>query len=168
GGCILFVESTTYPGKGTLRVTGQLGDVMKESAQAAISLIRSRGEKFGISPTVWNENDLHIHVPEGAVPKDGPSAGVTMVTSLVSLLTNRRVRKEVAMTGEITLRGLVLPIGGLKEKVLAAKRAGITEIIIPWENKRDLVAIPKEAQKGLTFYPAKTIDDVLEVALEPK
>ena len=168
GGCILFVESTTYPGKGVLRVTGQLGDVMKESAQAAISLIRSRGEELGIPAEVWATNDLHIHVPEGAVPKDGPSAGVTMVTSIVSLLTGRCVRKEVAMTGEITLRGLVLPIGGLKEKVLAAKRAGITEIIIPWENKKDLVEIPKEAQRGLTFHPAKTIEDVLEVALEKK
>jgi len=167
GGDILFVEATKYPGKGGFVLTGQVGDVMRESMQAAYSLVRARAKDLGIDPEVFAQNDVHIHVPSGAIQKDGPSAGVAMVTALASLFSNRPVRNDVAMTGEITLRGVVLPIGGLKEKSLAALRAGITEVLIPKENEKDLEDIPHEAKLQLKFQPVKTIDEVLAIALEP-
>jgi ATP-dependent Lon protease len=165
GGDVLFVEATRMKGSKGLLITGQLGDVMKESAQAALSLVRSRAKSFGIAEDFFEKSDIHIHVPEGATPKDGPSAGITMTTALVSALTGRPVKSNVAMTGEITLRGRVLPIGGLKEKALAAGRAGITTVIIPRHNEKDLDEIPQELRKGITFVPVDTIDDVLPVAL---
>jgi ATP-dependent Lon protease len=167
GGDILFVEATKYPGKGGFLLTGQVGDVMRESMQAAYSLVRARAKDLGIDPEVFAQNDVHIHVPSGAIQKDGPSAGVAMVTALASLFSNRPVRNDVAMTGEITLRGVVLPIGGLKEKSLAALRAGITEVLIPHDNEKDLEDIPHEAKLQLQFRPVKTIDEVLSIALEP-
>jgi len=167
GGDILFVEATKYPGKGGFLLTGQVGDVMRESMQAAYSLVRARAKDLGIDPELFAQNDVHIHVPSGAIQKDGPSAGVAMVTALASLFSNRPVRNDVAMTGEITLRGVVLPIGGLKEKSLAALRAGITEVLIPKENEKDLEDIPHEAKLQLRFRPVKTIDEVLAIALEP-
>ena len=166
GGEILFIEASRMRGKGGITLTGQIGDVMKESATAAFSLVRTRAEAMGVDPQKLAESDIHIHVPAGAIPKDGPSAGVAMFTALSSLLTNTPVRKEVAMTGEITLRGLVLPIGGLKEKTLAAKRAGITDVIIPKRNEKDLVEIPDEVRKALTFHPVENVDEALAVALE--
>jgi ATP-dependent Lon protease len=165
GGDTLSIEVTLYPGKGNLLLTGKLGDVMKESAQAAFSYVRSRTLELNIDPDFHEKNDIHIHVPEGAVPKDGPSAGITIATALVSALTGRPVRKEVGMTGEITLRGRVLPIGGLKEKTLSAHRAGLTTIIIPEENKRDLDDIPESVKQDLTFIPVRHLDEVLEHAL---
>ncbi|WP_026906355.1 endopeptidase La [Paucisalibacillus globulus] len=165
GGDTLSIEVSHYPGKGKLTLTGKLGDVMRESAQAAFSYIRSRAEELGINPDFHEKYDIHIHVPEGATPKDGPSAGITMATALVSALSNRAVKKEVAMTGEITLRGRVLPIGGLKEKSLSAHRAGITTIIFPEENKKDLDDIPKSVIKDLTFIPVNHLDQVLKHAL---
>jgi ATP-dependent Lon protease len=165
GGEILFIEATRFAGKGAITLTGQIGDVMKESATAAFSLIRSRAESLGISAKLLAESDIHIHIPAGAIPKDGPSAGVAMFTALASLLLNRPVRHDVAMTGEITLRGLVLPIGGLKEKTLAAKRAGIKEVIVPKRNEKDLPDIPDEVKKSLKFNFVETVDDVLKVAL---
>jgi ATP-dependent Lon protease len=165
GGEILFIEATRMPGKGAITLTGQIGDVMKESATAAFSLVRSRATAMGIDAQRLADSDIHIHVPAGAIPKDGPSAGVAMFTALSSLLLNRPVRREVAMTGEITLRGLVLPIGGLKEKTLAAKRAGIKEVIVPKRNEKDLPDIPEEVRNTLKFHFAETVDDVLEVAL---
>jgi ATP-dependent Lon protease len=167
GGDVLFVEATKYPGKGGFLLTGQVGDVMRESMQAAYSLVRARAKDLGIEPEAFAQNDVHIHVPSGAIQKDGPSAGVAMVTALASLFSNRPVRNDVAMTGEITLRGVVLPIGGLKEKSLAALRAGITEVLIPKENEKDLEDIPYEAKLQLQFRPVKTIDEVLAIALEP-
>ena len=167
GGDILFVEATKYPGKGGFLLTGQVGDVMRESMQAAYSLVRARAKDLGINPEAFAQNDVHIHVPSGAIQKDGPSAGVAMVTALASLFSNRPVRNDVAMTGEITLRGVVLPIGGLKEKSLAALRAGITEVLIPRENEKDLEDIPHEAKLQLRFQPVRTIDEVLAIALEP-
>lgn len=167
GGDILFVEATKYPGKGGFLLTGQVGDVMRESMQAAYSLVRARAKDLGINPEAFAQNDVHIHVPSGAIQKDGPSAGVAMVTALASLFSNRPVRNDVAMTGEITLRGVVLPIGGLKEKSLAALRAGITEVLIPKENEKDLEDIPHEAKLQLRFQPVRTIDEVLAIALEP-
>jgi ATP-dependent Lon protease len=167
GGDVLFVEATKYPGKGGFLLTGQVGDVMRESMQAAYSLVRARAKDLGIEPEVFAQNDVHIHVPSGAIQKDGPSAGVAMVTALASLFSNRPVRNDVAMTGEITLRGVVLPIGGLKEKSLAALRAGITEVLIPKDNEKDLEDIPHEAKLQLRFQPVKTIDEVLAIALEP-
>jgi len=167
GGDILFVEATKYPGKGGFLLTGQVGDVMRESMQAAYSLVRARAKDLGIAPETFAQNDVHIHVPSGAIQKDGPSAGVAMVTALASLFSNRPVRNDVAMTGEITLRGVVLPIGGLKEKSLAALRAGITEVLIPKENEKDLEDIPPEAKLQIRFGPVKTIDEVLAIALEP-
>ena len=148
GGDILFIEATKMDGEGKLLLTGQLGDVMKESAQAALSLVKSRAEALGIDPKLFKKNDLHIHIPAGAIPKDGPSAGVTLFVALVSLLTNRRISKDVAMTGEISLRGLVLPVGGIKEKMLAAKRAGITCVLLPEMNRRDLEEIPRRGPRG--------------------
>ena len=165
GGVLLFVEATAMPGKGQLQLTGQLGDVMRESAQAALSIVRAKGGKYGVDVKGLSETDIHIHVPAGAVPKDGPSAGVAMFTALVSLLTDRACRSDVAMTGEITLRGLVLPIGGLKEKALAAHRAGIKTVIIPDRNRKDLVEIPEEIRKQISFVPVKTVDEVLATAL---
>ncbi len=165
GGEILYVETATTRGKGGVMLTGQLGDVMKESAQAALGLIRWRAADFGINSDVLSETDLHIHFPQGAIPKDGPSAGITMATAIISRLLNNPIRKDVAMTGEITLTGRVLPIGGLKEKALAAMRHGIKTVIIPEKNKKDLEEIPDEYRKHLTFVPVKSIDEVLEVAL---
>lgn len=166
GGEVLHIEATTMPGKGGLALTGQLGDVMKESAQAALAYVRSHGNEFVINPEWFQENEIHIHVPAGAVPKDGPSAGCAMATALVSVLTRVAVKKDVAMTGEISLRGKVLPIGGLKEKILAAVRAGIKTVIIPEQNKKDLEDIPKEMQKKLRIVPVREIDEVLKLALE--
>ncbi len=166
GGDLLQIESTLVPGKGQLILTGQLGDVMKESASAALSVVRARTERFGIELDFLQKLDVHLHVPEGATPKDGPSAGIAMATALVSTLTKIPVRAEVAMTGEITLRGRVLPIGGLKEKLLAAIRGGITTVIIPDENKKDLVDIPKNVTQGMKIIPVKWIDEVLDIALE--
>ena len=148
-----------------MTLTGKLGDVMKESAQAAFSYIRSRAKELDIDPDFHEKHDIHIHVPEGAIPKDGPSAGITMATALVSALTRIPVSREVAMTGEITLRGRVLPIGGLKEKTLAAHRAGISHVIIPSENKKDLEEIPKSVRRDLTFSLVKHMDEVLQLAL---
>ncbi|MEW6418098.1 MAG: endopeptidase La [Nitrospirota bacterium] len=166
GGDIIYVEATTMKGKGNLTLTGQLGDVMKESAQAALSYVRSRSKKLGIKDDVFSKTDLHIHVPAGAIPKDGPSAGITMATTIASALTGRAVNKNIAMTGEVTLRGRVLPVGGLKEKTLAAKRMGIKRVIIPKRNKKDLEDIPKYIKKDMEFVLAETVDDVLKVALK--
>ena len=168
GGELLSVEAVTMPGKGNVAHTGTLGDVMKESVQAARSFIRSRSVEFGISPKVFEKNDIHVHVPEGATPKDGPSAGVAMCTSIVSTLTGVEVHKNVAMTGEITLRGRVLPIGGLKEKLLAALRGGIQTVLIPKDNEKDLADIPDNVKKGLEIVPVTTVDEVLDRALVRK
>jgi ATP-dependent Lon protease len=165
GGEILFIEATRMPGKGQITMTGQIGEVMKESATAAYSLIRSRAQSLGIDPKLVAESDIHIHVPQGAVPKDGPSAGVAMFIALASLMLNKPVRHDVAMTGEITLRGLVLPIGGLKEKTLAAKRAGIRQVIVPKRNERDLVDIPQEVRDSLKFHFVENIDQAMKIAL---
>jgi ATP-dependent Lon protease len=166
GGDLLFIEATAMKGKRGLTLTGQLGDVMKESATAALSFIRANAELIGVSRDFFEDVDLHIHVPSGAIPKDGPSAGVTILTALVSLLTNRAVKKDLAMTGEITLRGTVLPIGGVKEKVLAAHRAGIKTIILPQWNKKDLVDIPQKVQKDIEFHFVDEMLDVLKIAIE--
>jgi len=166
GGDIIYVETTTMKGKGHLTLTGQLGDVMKESAQAALSYVRSKSKLLGINDEIYSKTDLHIHVPAGAIPKDGPSAGITMATSIASALTGRPVNKNTAMTGEVTLRGRVLPIGGLKEKTLAAKRMGINRVIIPERNRKDLEDIPKYIKKDMEFVFAETMDDVLKVALK--
>jgi ATP-dependent Lon protease len=168
GGEILFVESVMMPGKGQLLLTGQIGEVMKESAQAAFSLVKANSATLKIEPQVFEKNDFHVHVPAGAVPKDGPSAGITMFTSLVSLLTNRPARPDVAMTGEITLKGFVLPIGGLKEKILAAKQAGIKTVILPTRNAKDLADVPKEAKSGLKMVFVSNAQEALETALEPQ
>ena len=165
GGDILFIESILSKGKGTLTITGNLGTVMKESATIAMEYIKSNAEEFGINPTVFDSYNVHIHVPEGATPKDGPSAGVTMLTSLVSLFTQRKVKKSLAMTGEITLRGKVLPVGGIKEKILAAKRARIKEILLCEENRRDIEEIKPEYLKGLTFHYVTDMSDVIRLAL---
>ena len=167
GGDILFVEATKMPGEGGLLLTGQLGDVMKESAQAALSLVKSRAEALGIDPEIFRKNDLHVHIPAGAIPKDGPSAGITLFVALVSLLTGRRISKDVAMTGEISLRGLVLPVGGIRGKVLAAKRAGICCVLLPELNRRDMEEIPTSAREGIRFEFLKTADEALLLALEP-
>jgi ATP-dependent Lon protease len=166
GGDLLSIEATVVPGKGKLIHTGQLGDVMQESIQAALSVVRARADRLGIDPEFHHKHDLHIHVPEGATPKDGPSAGIAMCTALVSALTRVPVRSEVAMTGEITLRGRVLPIGGLKEKLLAAHRGGIETVIIPDENEKDLAEIPKNVTESLSIRPVRWIDEVLDIALE--
>ena len=168
GGDILYIEATTMRGKGTLTLTGHLGDVMKESAHAALTYVRSRAKVLGIKDDVFGKTDVHVHVPAGAIPKDGPSAGVTMTTALASVFSNVPVRKDVAMTGEVTLRGRVLPIGGLKEKTLAAKRAGIMTMIIPKENEKDLDDIPKNLRKDMKFILAETMDDVISTALRRK
>ncbi len=167
GGSVLVVETTKMPGKGNLILTGHLGEIMKESAQAALSYIRSRSEQLGIPEDFFSKHDLHIHVPAGAIPKDGPSAGITMATALASLATGCPVRPDIAMTGEITLTGRVLPVGGIKEKVLAAKEAGINEIILPTQNRKDLVEIPDHIRNSLTFHFVESMDEVLNLALLP-
>jgi ATP-dependent Lon protease len=165
GGELLTIESVTVPGKGAAKVTGKLGDVMKESIETALSYIKARSPTYGIKPSIFNRKDIHIHLPEGAVPKDGPSAGIGIVTSIVSTLTGVSVRRDVAMTGEVTLRGRVLPIGGLKEKLLAALRGGIKTVLIPAENEKDLVEIPANIRDGLTIIPVSHVDEVLRLAL---
>jgi ATP-dependent Lon protease len=165
GGDVLYIEATSMKGKGQLTLTGHLGDVMKESAQAALSYVRSRETLLGINPDIFSKTDIHIHVPAGAIPKDGPSAGITMATALASLLSNIPVRRDVAMTGEVTLRGRVLPIGGLKEKILAAKRAKLSTVILPARNEKDLEEIPKHLLRGIRFVFAETMDDVIKAAL---
>lgn len=165
GGELLTIESVTVPGKGQAKVTGKLGDVMKESVQAAYSFVQARSPSFGIKPSLFHRKDIHIHLPEGAVPKDGPSAGIGLVTSIVSTLTGTPVRKEVAMTGEVTLRGRVLPIGGLKEKLLAALRGGIETVLIPKDNEKDLTEIPANIREGLRIVPVSHVDEVLKLAL---
>ena len=166
GGDVLFVEATRMAGNGSLTLTGQLGDVMKESARAALSWVRAHATEWQIDPEFFKSSELHVHVPSGAIPKDGPSAGVTMVTALVSELTRRPVRNEVSMTGEITLQGKVLPVGGIKEKVLAAKRVGIKEVILPKQNEKNVKEdLGEELRKGLTIHLVNTIDEVLLLAL---
>ncbi len=167
GGDILFIEATRIPGNGRLILTGQLGEVMKESAQAALSLVKGRASAFRLDPDMFEKSDIHIHVPAGAIPKDGPSAGVAMFTALVSLLTNRTVRSDTAMTGEISLRGLVLPVGGIKEKVVAAARASLSTVILPARNRKDYEDIPEGARNDLRFVWAERVEDVIEAALEP-
>jgi ATP-dependent Lon protease len=165
GGELLQIEAVLVPGRGRVTVTGKLGDVMQESVQAANAYIRSRAATFGIKHNIFEKRDIHVHVPEGATPKDGPSAGVGMITSIVSALTGVAVRKDVAMTGEISLRGRVMPIGGLKEKLLAALRGGLKTVLIPKENERDLPEIPDNVKKGLEIIPVSTVDEVLAKAL---
>jgi len=168
GGDILFIEATQMQGNKGLLLTGQLGEVMRESAQAALSYIRAHIEDFGLKPDYFEKRDLHIHVPAGAIPKDGPSAGVTMATALISLITQRPVRHDLAMTGEITLRGKVLPVGGIKEKVLAARRAGVRTVLMPSKNRDDLEEIPENARKEMKFFFADKLDQVLDVAFPAK
>jgi len=168
GGDILFIEATRVPGKGGLILTGQLGEVMRESAQAALSLVKGKAEGLGIDPKLFDRSDIHIHVPAGAIPKDGPSAGVAMFTALVSLLTGRTVKHDTAMTGEISLRGLVLPVGGIKEKVVAAARAGLRRVILPSRNEKDYEDIPEAARNDLRFVWAERVEQVIEAALEPR
>ena len=165
GGEILKIESAMMPGKGKMQITGKLGDVMQESVKAAKSYVRSKSLEFGIIPPIFEKKDFHVHVPEGATPKDGPSAGIAMVTSIVSSITGIPVDKNIAMTGEVTLRGHVLPIGGLKEKLLAAHRAGLTRVIIPKDNEKDLVEIPKNILKDIKIDVVKTVDEVLKLSL---
>ena len=165
GGELLNVEVTIVPGRGKLTITGQLGEVMQESAQAALSYVRSRADILGLDPSFYHRIDIHIHIPEGAIPKDGPSAGITLATALVSALTRKSVRNDLAMTGEITLRGRVLPIGGLKEKVLAAHRGGIKTVVIPKENAKDIVEIAPQILKGVQLVQADNVDEVLRHAL---
>jgi ATP-dependent Lon protease len=167
GGEILPIEVTLMPGKGSLRLTGKLGDVMQESAHAAMSFVRSRAEDFAIPRDFNRRLDIHIHVPEGAIPKDGPSAGITMATALVSALSKIPVRRDVAMTGEITLRGKVLPIGGVKEKLLAAHRIGVTTVVLPKENEKDLAEVPKNVIEAMTVELVEHMDEVLKIALVP-
>jgi ATP-dependent Lon protease len=166
GGDILFIEATRTPGSGKLILTGQLGDVMRESAQAALSLVKNRAASLGIDPGLFEKSDIHIHVPAGAVPKDGPSAGVAIFVALVSLLTERTVRSDTAMTGEISLRGLVLPVGGIKEKATAAVRAGIARVLMPARNRKDLEEIPEDARKRLEFVWLERAEDAIAAALE--
>src|SRR5262249_49612390 len=168
GGDIIFIESTRTPGGKSFTLTGQLGDVMKESARAALSWVRAESEHLGIDPRFFDHNDIHMHVPAGAIPKDGPSAGIAMTTSLVSLLTGRPIKEQLAMAGEITLRRKVLPIGGVKEKVLAAHRAGIRTVILPRRNERDVEDIPDEVRAELTFVFADLMEEVLDAALAPR
>ena len=168
GGELLTIESVTVPGRGNIRTTGKLGDVMKESIQAALSFVKSRAPFYGIKPSIFTRKDVHIHLPEGAVPKDGPSAGIGIVTAITSVLTGVPVRRDVAMTGEVTLRGRVLPIGGLKEKLLAALRGGIKTVLIPEENQKDLIELPENIKKGLKIIPVSHVDEVLALALTEK
>jgi ATP-dependent Lon protease len=165
GGEILTIEATLMPGKGKLTLTGKLGDVMQESAQAAMSYVRGKADEYRIPKNFNRTTDVHIHIPEGAIPKDGPSAGITLATALVSALCRSAIRKDVAMTGEITLRGKVLPIGGLKEKILAAHRSGLKTIIVPRENEKDLADIPKNVLDSLAIHMVESMDEVLKIAL---
>jgi ATP-dependent Lon protease len=165
GGDILFIEATKYLGKGELKLTGNLGDVMKESASTALSYLKAHGNDFGIASKVFEENNIHIHVPEGATPKDGPSAGITILTTITSLLTDRKVKPFLAMTGEITLRGKVLPVGGIKEKILAAKRSGIKEVILCKQNEKDVNEIESDYIKGMKFHYVSRMDEVIKLAL---
>jgi ATP-dependent Lon protease len=167
GGDILFVEATRVPGRNKLILTGQLGEVMKESAQAALTVVKARASDLGIDAGVFEKSDIHIHVPAGAIPKDGPSAGVAMFVALTSLLTGRTARSNTAMTGEISLRGLVLPIGGVKEKVLAAARAGITTVLLPSKNRKDLEDVPEGARKQVRIVFMERVEDALAAALDP-
>jgi ATP-dependent Lon protease len=166
GGDILFIEATRVPGGGRLILTGQLGEVMRESAQAALSLVKNRAPDFGIDAGLFEKSDIHIHVPAGAMPKDGPSAGVAIFVALVSLMTGRTVHSDTAMTGEISLRGLVLPVGGIKEKVVAAAGAGLTKVLLPARNRRDQEEIPEDARKRLQLIWLERVDDAVEAALE--
>jgi len=167
GGDVLFVEAASMPGKGGLVLTGQLGDVMKESARIALSYVRSHASKLGIDERMFDGRELHVHVPAGAIPKDGPSAGVTMVTAIASLLSQRPVKSTIGMTGEVTLQGRVLPIGGLKQKVLAADAAGLTEVLVPERNEPDLDDVPSDVRDRMTFHIVRSVDQVLAIALEP-
>src|SRR5213076_2648594 len=166
GGDVLFIEATAYPGKGKLTITGQLGDVMQESAQAALSWVRSHAAELGVGETWFADHDVHIHVPAGAVPKDGPSAGVTMATALASLVRDEPVASDLGMTGEITLTGQVLPIGGVREKTLAAQRAGLERVILPRENEPDLEELPEETKRALEFTLVDSIDEVFDAAFD--
>jgi ATP-dependent Lon protease len=168
GGDVLFVEATGMKGKDGLVLTGQLGDVMKESARIALSYVRGHADELGIDEQAFDDREFHVHVPAGAIPKDGPSAGVTMTTALASLLSGRPVKHTVGMTGEVTLQGRVLPIGGLKQKVLAAHAAGLTDVVLPERNRGDLDDVPEDVREQMTFHPVMTIGEVLDVALEPK
>jgi ATP-dependent Lon protease len=167
GGDILFVEATAMPGKKVLKLTGQLGEVMRESAEAALSYLRSRAEVLGIDPRFFEQTDLHLHVPGGAIPKDGPSAGITLSVALLSALTGRPVRDDLAMTGEITLRGKVLPVGGIKEKVLGARRAGLHTVLLPKQNLPDLDELPAELRAEMEFIPVDSVDEVWQAAFPP-
>jgi ATP-dependent Lon protease len=168
GGDILYVEATVVPGKGRLILTGKLGEVMQESGQAALTYARSRAQALGVDPAFFERHDVHIHVPAGAIPKDGPSAGITMATALVSAVTRRPVRKGIAMTGEITLRGRVLPVGAIRDKVLAAHRAGIRRVIIPRDNQQDLQEVPAEVRQQMEVLLVSHMDEVLAAALHPE
>jgi ATP-dependent Lon protease len=165
GGELLTIEAVTVPGKGQIKTTGKLGEVMQESIQAAMSFVKARAPSYGVKPTVFTRKDIHVHLPEGAVPKDGPSAGIGMVTAMISTLTGIAVRRDIAMTGEVTLRGRVLPIGGLKEKLLAALRGGIRTVLIPAENEKDLAEIPAAVKEALDIVPVSHVDEVLALAL---
>ena len=168
GGDVLFVEATAMDGGNDLVLTGQLGDVMKESARIALSYAHSHAEELGFDPKAFENRSFHVHVPAGAIPKDGPSAGITMATAIASLLSDRPVKHTVGMTGEVTLQGRVLPIGGLKQKVLAAHAAGLTDVIIPERNRADLDDVPADVREAMTFHPVMTLGEVLDLALEPK
>jgi len=167
GGDIMPIEVLLVKGKGNMQITGKIGDVMQESAQAAMSYLKSRSKELNVKVDIFEETDVHIHIPEGAIPKDGPSAGITIATAIISAFTNRKVRKDVGMTGEITLRGRVLPIGGIRVKVLAAHRAGLKTVILPKKNKKDLVDIPKKAKADLEIVTVGHMDEVLDIALMP-
>ena len=167
GGDILFIEATRMKGEGELVLTGQLGDVMKESARIALSYVRSHADELGIDESAFDDTSFHVHVPAGAIPKDGPSAGIAITTALASLLSGRPVRHTVGMTGEVTLQGRVLPIGGLKQKVLAAHAAGLRDVILPERNRADLDDVPSDVREELSFHPVMTLGEVLELALEP-
>ena len=166
GGEVLFIEASRMPGSKGFMVTGSVGNVMQESAQAALSFVRSHAKQYGIEENFFEKSDLHLHIPAGAQPKDGPSAGVTMATSLVSLLTGQQVNPEVGMTGEITLRGQVMPVGGIKEKVLAAHRSGLRIVILPKRNEMDVEDLPEDVRESMKFIFAETVDDVLKAALD--
>ena len=168
GGEIMSIEVAVLDGKGNLQMTGQIGDVMQESGQAALTYVKSRAAQLGIDLEVFERMDIHVHMPEGAIPKDGPSAGITLATALISALTGRPVYKEVGMTGEITLRGRVLPIGGLREKVLAAHRAGLKVVLVPEKNMKDLVDVPKKVREDLKIIPLQHMDQVIELAISPE
>jgi ATP-dependent Lon protease len=168
GGEVLFIEATSMRGKDGLVLTGQLGDVMKESARIALSYVRGHAARLGVDEEAFDGREFHLHVPAGAIPKDGPSAGITMTTALASLLSGRPVRHTIGMTGEVTLQGRVLPIGGVKQKVLAAHAAGLTDVILPERNRGDLDDVPEEVREQMRFHPVMTVDEVLDLALEPE